>query len=68
MNNWTAIYETTQPYQAEMIKDILHDNGVEAVVLNQKDSSYTTFGTVRVMVPPDLRKQAEEIIKTIECE
>lgn len=68
MDNWTVIYETTLLYQAEMVKDILCDNGIEAVVLNQKDSSYTTFGTIRVMVPQELRDQAEKIIKTIERE
>ena len=67
MNDWIAVFETSQLYQAEMVKDILADNGVEAVVLNQQDSSYK-FGDIRVMVREEAKKQAVEIIKSIRCE
>lgn len=50
-----------------MVKDILADNGVEAVVLNQQDSSYK-FGDIRVMVREEVKEQAVEIIKSIRCE
>lgn len=68
MDNWTSIFETDQLYKAEIIKGVLCDNGVEAVVLNQKDSSYNTFGTIHVMVNSDHKDQAEEIIKSFHCE
>lgn len=68
MNNWVSIYETDQLYKAELVKGVLCDNGVEAVILNQKDSSYNTFGTIQVMVSRDHKDQAEEIIKSIHCE
>lgn len=68
MNNWISVFETEQLYQAEMVKDILQENGIEAVVLNQKDSSYNTFGEIKVMVRQEEKTQAEEIIKTIHCE
>lgn len=66
--DWTAVFKTTQPYQAEMVKDILEDNGIEAVILNQKDSSYNLFGEINVMVHTKNSEKAEEIIKTIDCE
>lgn len=65
MNNWTSIFETDQLYKAELVKEVLCDNGVEAVILNQKDSSYNAFGTIQVMVSRDHKDQAEEIIKSI---
>ncbi len=68
MNNWISIFETDQLYKAELVKSVLCDNGVEAVILNQKDSSYNTFGTIQVMVSRDHKDQAEEIIKSIHCE
>ena len=68
MNNWISIFETDQLYKAELVKSVLYDNGVEAVILNQKDSSYNTFGTIQVMVSRDHKDQAEEIIKSIHCE
>ena len=67
MSDWIAVFETSQLYQAEMVKDILADNGVEAVVLNQQDSSYK-FGGIRVMVREEVKEQAVEIIKSIRCE
>ena len=63
--DWIAIYTTTQSYQAEIVKAVLEDNGVEAVILNQKDSSYTTFGEISVMVNEECREQAEQIIKSL---
>lgn len=68
MDNWTAVFETTQPFQAELVKGMLCDNGVEAVILNQRDSSYTTFGTIQVMVNKEFEQQAEEILKNMHCE
>lgn len=65
MENWTAIYETEQLFQAEMVKNILEENGIKAVVLNQKDSSYGTFGVVNVMVSAGDREKAKEIIKNL---
>lgn len=63
--NWVAIFKTPELYQAELIKAILCDNGVEAVVLNQKDSSYTTFGEISVMVSEEDSERAEKIIKSL---
>lgn len=65
MNNWISVFETDQLYKAELVKEVLCDNGVEAVILNQKDSSYNAFGTIQVMVSGDHKDQAEEIIKSI---
>lgn len=68
MNDWIAIYETDQIYKAEIVKGILCDNGVEAVILNQKDSSYLMFGSIKVMVNEANQEKAIEIIKSATCE
>ena len=39
MNDWVVIFETGQLYRAELVKSLLNDNNVEAVILNQKDWS-----------------------------
>ena len=49
-DKWITIYDTDQLYQAEIIKGVLCDNGVEAFILNQKDSSYIMLGTIKVMI------------------
>ncbi len=68
MDNWTSVFETNQLYKAELIKDILCDNDIDAVILNQKDSSYNSFGEIYVMVNKEEKEKAEGIIKTVHCE
>lgn len=63
-DKWITIYETDQLYQAEIIKGVLCDNGVEAFVLNQKDSSYIMIGTIKVMINEKDREKAAAIIKS----
>lgn len=67
MNDWTTIFETGQLYLAEMVKGMLEGNNLEAVILNQQDSSYK-FGTIAVMVKNEDKEKAEEIIKSANCE
>ena len=68
MDNWTSVFETNQLYKAELIKDILCDNDIDAVILNQKDSSSNSFGEIYVMVNKEEKEKAEGIIKTVHCE
>lgn len=67
MNNWTPIFVTSQLYRAEIIKGMLCDNGIEAIIMNQKDSSFE-IGDVTVMVNNEEKEKAAEIIKSLNCE
>lgn len=67
-DKWITAYETDRPYQAEIIKAVLCDNGVEAFILNQKDSSYVMIGTVKVIINEKDRDKASAIIKSADCE
>lgn len=67
MNDWITIFETNQLYQAEMVKDILGDNNIEAVIFNQKDSSFK-IGMIAVMVKNEDKEKAAEIVKSIDSE
>ena len=67
MNDWITIFETNQLYQAEMVKDILGDKNIEAVILNRKDSSFK-IGIIEVMVRNENKEKAAEIVKSIDCE
>lgn len=48
--NWVRIYKSTNYYQSEIVKQMLTQNAVEAVLLNKQDSSYHNFGNVEVYV------------------
>ena len=54
--NWTLIFTTTEPYRAEMVKGLLEENDMEAVLMNKMDSSYH-FGEIEVYV------KAQDVIK-----
>lgn len=50
MDNWITVFETEQSYLAEMVKGILCENNIDAVLLNHKDSSYPMLGSIKIMV------------------
>jgi hypothetical protein len=47
---WECIFITDQAYRAEIIRMVLQDNNIEAVVVNKKDSAYIQIGHVEVHV------------------
>jgi hypothetical protein len=59
--DWHKIYTTSQPYKAEIVRQVLADHGIEAVILNQQDSSYR-FGEVKVFVHERHETEAREIV------
>ena len=66
-NDWITIFTTDRLYQAEFIKETLEINKIEAVILNQKDSSYH-FGSITVKVKEADQEKATEIINSANCE
>ncbi|AMS26030.1 hypothetical protein AEM51_02375 [Bacteroidetes bacterium UKL13-3] len=52
-HNWTKVFTTTNPIEAEIILSMLHEHDIEAVEMNKRDSSYLAFGTVEVYCPAE---------------
>ena len=50
---WEVIYSSTLLYKAEMLKDLLENEDIPAVIVNKKDSSYLAFGELEVNVRRD---------------
>ena len=63
MDNWVSVFETTETFIAERMKEVLIETGIPAVVLNRLDSSYKTFGDINVMVNGEDQQKAETVIK-----
>lgn len=63
MDNWVSVFETTEAFVAERMKEVLIEAGIPAVVLNQLDSSYKVFGEINVMVNKEDLQKAETVIK-----
>lgn len=50
MDNWVKVFETEKQIRAEIVKGVLEENEVKAVVLNKKETVYQIFGTYQVLV------------------
>ncbi len=62
---WVEIYSTAHEYKATIAKDLLENEGIKAVILNQHDSAYTTFGEVGVFVDEADKTKAIELLKNL---
>ena len=60
-NEWVIVYSTSDVFQAEVIKQMLLSSGIDAISMNQKDSSYH-FGSVNIYTKEKDMKKAKEII------
>lgn len=61
MNDWVVIQSFERIYQAELSKDILEKNGIESVVVNEKDSLFL-FGNIELYVGRQNEKKAKALI------
>ncbi|MGJ1205570.1 putative signal transducing protein [Sphingobacterium lactis] len=59
--NWTKIKVYTNAVQAEIVKQMLVENNIPAVVLNKQDSSYL-FGVIELYVDNDHFAEAAALI------
>ena len=48
--NWVKIRAFNKVYLGEIAKEVLFDNGIEAVVINKQASTHLDFGDVEVYV------------------
>jgi hypothetical protein len=62
--NWVCIYNTSTLYIAEMAKDLLHEEDIDAVIINKKDSNYQ-FGVLEIYVERDNALKAKHILADI---
>jgi hypothetical protein len=60
---WKLVYSTGDNYRGDLARELLEENGIHAVVLNRKDSSYTVFGDIEVYVTDEDEEQANRILK-----
>lgn len=64
-NDWKRIKTYTNAIQAEIVKQMLEEHGIPAVVLNKQDSSYL-FGKIELYVNEGSIEMAERLIEEVE--
>ena len=60
--NLVYIYSSGQPYQAEMVKQMLTDHNIQSFLVNKQDSAYK-FGEVELYVNRDDVIRAKKLIQ-----
>ncbi|MDT3404395.1 putative signal transducing protein [Mucilaginibacter terrae] len=60
--NWVKIYTSSNYYQAEIIKQVLLEHEIGAVLLNKQASSHQNFGSVEVYIHEEDFSQAIELM------
>ena len=62
MEGWLKIYGTRNYAEASIVKGMLEENNIAAVVMNKLDSSYPAIGEVEIYVPLHLKNIALGLI------
>jgi hypothetical protein len=61
--NWVKVYSSRSLASAEIIKSMLLENDLDAVLLNKLDSSYLAFGQAEVYVNSKNEEVAKKLIE-----
>ena len=62
MQGWIKLYTTSNYAEANIIKGLLTENNIRAVMLNKLDSSYLSFGDIELYVPGHLKDLALHLL------
>ena len=65
--NLVHIFSSGQPYQAEMVRQMLSDHNIQSFLVNKQDSAYK-FGDVELYVNRDDVIRAKKLIAEFESQ
>ncbi|TXE12553.1 putative signal transducing protein [Algoriphagus aquimarinus] len=63
MENWNKVFETPMQVRAEIVKGVLEEHQIQAVILNKKETIYQIFGNYEVHVQSENMMSANNIIQ-----
>lgn len=63
-SDFTQIFRTNSPLQAEIVLQMLRENGIDAITMNKRDSSYQAFGVIEIYCPANEVITALHLINT----
>ncbi|MHC1708311.1 MAG: DUF2007 domain-containing protein [Bacteroidales bacterium] len=66
-SNWVKIYSSSLVHEVEIFRGMLEENGIEAVIINKKDSAYL-FGEAELYVTADDAFDAKQLISNKDLE
>lgn len=67
VEGWAQVYSTTSEFEARLVRENLHAEGIDAQIFSQKDNVFTVdlgeLSIVRILVPAEEYPQAVRIIR-----
>ncbi|AGA77798.1 putative signal transducing protein [Echinicola vietnamensis] len=63
MEKWQKVFESASLVRAEIVKGVLSEHDITAIVLNKKESVYQIIGSYHVMVVSEKAFEAANLIK-----
>jgi|WetSurMetagenome_2_1015567.scaffolds.fasta_scaffold1508868_2 hypothetical protein len=63
--NWVCIFSTDTSFQAEIVKEVLELNEIDAVIINKQDSNYL-FGSLDIYVERDNAIRGKHLLSNID--
>lgn len=63
MGNWTLIFSAGSPHEAEMVRGLLEEHDIRAVVMDQGSSLYPPLAGAGVYVEPQEAVRALHIVR-----
>lgn len=62
-DNWKIVFVTTFAPKAQLLKSVLEENGIETILHNQQDSSYTSIGDIQLLVRNEMVVKAKALLE-----
>ncbi len=62
---WKKIFFSGDEFKVLIARDLLAENGINAVIINQKDSSYTAFGDIELYIEEQDEVEATRILEQL---
>lgn len=60
--DWVKVYKDTDFYKSEIVRQVLIDHGIEAVLIDKRGFPYLIIGEAEVYIHQDNFQKAIEII------
>lgn len=60
--DWIKVFESNESVEVSVAKAKLDEAGIEAVLLDKKDSAYIVIGRTEIYVPKDKAEQAKGLL------
>jgi hypothetical protein len=63
MKDWSVVYKASSISQAEIVRGVLSEYDIKAVIMNKQDSTlHHPHGQVEILVPKDMVLRAIKIV------